>query len=138
MENRKSNLRVSLVVYDLDCDPDKLTETLGIKPTSVERKGDLTPSGKPKLESSNAWELRSNLVNESELDKHIRDLISKVKELKDVHRVSKRWGVKIDCVVEFFGEDNTPTLGLSKESIEKLALLKCSVDFDYYLHQGWR
>lgn len=134
MGNKKSSIQVSLVIFDLDCDPDKLTEVLGIRPTSIERKGDLTRMGTSKLESSNAWELESSLENESDLDKHVKDLISKVIDLKDIHRVSKHWGTKIDCVVEFYGDDNNITLGLSEESIQRLAILKCSIDFDYYLH----
>lgn len=128
----KSQIRVSLVIFDLYCDPDRVSEILSLTPSSVERKGDLTRTGKPKFESSNAWVLKSDLEDEPELDIHVKCLFTKVGDFKRISKVSSTWGMRIDCCLQFAGSDNTPTLYLSEESVDLMSKCRCSMDIDYY------
>ena len=128
----RSQIRVSLVIFDLDCDPDRVSEILSLTPSSVERKGDITRAGKPKLEGSNAWVLKSDLEDEPELDIHVKGLFKKIGDLKRISKVSPTWGMRIDCCLQFANSDNTPTLYFSEESIDLMSKYKCSMDIDYY------
>lgn len=129
----KSGIFVYFVIFDLTCDPDEVTRILGINPDEIERVGDLTKTGKPKLYPSNCWCLNSKLVDELEVEIHINHLMNTIGDINQLSKVSDKWGTRFQCVIDFRKDDNSPSLHLSQETISKLSKWNSSIDFDYYL-----
>lgn len=129
----QSGIFVYCVIFDLACDPNEVTRVLGIEPDEIERVGDLTRTGRPKLYPSNCWRLNSKLEKEFRLESHINHLMDRIGNIAQLSTVSNSWGVRFQCVIDFRKDDNSPSLHLSQETINKLSNWNSSVDVDYYL-----
>ena len=129
------------VYFSLDGDdfnPDELTVFLGIKPTSVRRKGSKVPGKIPKM---NSWELSTEQVIDEYIDvfematavvnqlKPKKDLIL---EAKERFKVSPRFEVVLCFSMN--EEHPTPAIGFEIETVEFLGEIGAFVDIDTYKH----
>lgn len=123
-------MKVSLVISHFGSNPKEITLFLKTKPTWLKAKGETySPSRIP--QRINLWVLE--LDNELDAEKSILKILKKVKNLKRLK--SKFRGIKsgISCVPYLVGDDSTPCISFSVETIKKLAEVNCSLDIDYYV-----
>ena len=121
-----------------DFDPDELTEFLGIKPTSIKRKGYKISGHVPRM---NSWALSTeNIVNDHiDVFEMARGLINCLKSKKDLiieakehFNVSPRFEVVLWLSMD---EDvSTPAIGFEVDTIKFLGDVGAFVDIDTYKH----
>jgi len=121
-----------------DFDPDKLTEFIGIKPTSVIRKGSKIRGKIPKIDS---WRLSTeNIATEcidvfemtTEIINKLKPLKHRIIQAKDRFKVSPR----LEVVLWFSmnEEHSTPIIGFEVDTIKFLGEIGAFVDIDTYKH----
>lgn len=118
-------------------EPDSVTKALQIEPTKVWRSGeDIIVNGKAtgRKYNSDNWSLATGLVHALDVEEQICNVLDiikphsvKVRELCDAYNIRS----SIICAV-YFNENNQPAIYLSSATIEKLVLLRSSIDFDLY------
>ncbi len=130
--------RVYFALDGDDFDPDEVTEFLGIKPTSIRRKGSKVPDKIPRMSS---WELSTdNIVNDHiDVFEMSTEIINKLKTKKDlILQAKERFNVlpRFEVVLWFsVNEDHsTPAIGFEVETTTFLGEIGAFVDIDTYKH----
>ena len=130
--------RVYFALDGDDFDPDELTNFLGIKPTSVIRKGSKIPGKIPKFTS---WKLSTeNVVNEyidifemsTEIVSRLKPVKNLILEAKDRFKVSPR--LEVVLWVSTNEEHSTPAIGFEVDTVKYLGEVGAFVDIDTYTH----
>ncbi len=118
--------------------PSEITSLLGIKPTSVLRKGSRIPSKVPVVDS---WELCTDQVIDENIDIYemSAEIINQLIPVQDlIVDAIKKFNLKPRFqVVLWFSEDSeqsTPAIGFDKEIIEFLGKVGAFIDVDTYRH----
>ena len=121
-----------------DFDPDKLTEFIGIKPTSVIRKGSKIPGKIPKM---NSWRLSTeNIVNECiDVFEMTKEIVNKLKPLKHlIIQAKDRFKVspRLEVVLWFSMNEkhSTPIIGFEVDTVKFLGEIGAFIDIDTYKH----
>ena len=130
--------RVYFALDGDDFDPDEVTEFLGIKPTSIRRKGSKVLGKIPKM---NSWELSTDhIINECiDVFEMTTEIVNKLKPKKDLILQAK---VRFNALPRFEvvlwlslnEEHSTPAIGFEVETVEFLGEIGAFVDIDTYKH----
>jgi hypothetical protein len=130
--------RVYFALDGDDFDPDEVTEFLGIKPTSIKRKGSKVPGRIPKM---NSWQLSTeNIVNDHiDVFEMSTEIVAKLKPKKElIMEAKKKFNVspRFEVVLWFSmnEEHSTPAIGFEVETVEFLGEIGAFVDIDTYKH----
>ncbi|MDG9671039.1 DUF4279 domain-containing protein [Hahella sp. CR1] len=130
--------RVYFALDGDDFDPDKVTEFLGIEPTSITRKGSKVPGILPRI---NSWELSTeNIVNNYiDIYEMSAEIVNKIKpkknlilQAKEIFNVSPR--LEVVLWISMNEEHSTPAIGFDAETIGFLGEIGAFVDIDAYKH----
>lgn len=127
----KSEVSAAYLLTDFECDPDQISEMLGIQPTKAWKIGE--PIGKTILRrKQNGWMLNIQILNSEDLEEHITELLNKLSPIWDrVVKLSQLYYAEINCVVYSY-EAQGPGLHLDKKTLEKIVELNAEIDLDYY------
>ncbi len=130
---------VRLIFWDFDIPHKQLTKYLGVKPTEIRIKGEITLMGKKKREvvnKHNTWILSSELPHSVEPDRHLEEILDKVRPHKDKFTtMAKKYNAEISFAI-YFNYCN-PGLNLEPKLLKELADLGIEVGFDmYYLGEN--
>lgn len=130
--------RVYFALDGDDFDPDEVTKFLGIKPTSIKRKGEKIPGRRPKM---NSWILSTeNIVNDYiDVFKMASEIVNQLRPKKQlIIEAKKRFNVspRLEVVLWFSmnEEHSTPAIGFEVETTEFLGEVGAFVDIDTYKH----
>lgn len=130
--------RVYFALDGDDFEPDEITNLLGIKPTSVLKKGEKIPN---KLPVKSSWELSTeNIVNEyidvfSMAESIVQDLIpikEKIINVINTHNLIPRLEIVLWFSVD--EEHSTPAIGFEPSTIKFLGEIGAFIDIDTYKH----
>jgi hypothetical protein len=135
-KQKKTEIRVYFSIYPEDMDPEKLTELIGLKPSSIHLKGDSLVKDDPKSyrHKENLWEIKSHLDQYSNLQDHVINALEQLRPFKRKIIEATRGMHKELAVTIFFSEDRPP-LHLDKNIIKELAEYGAEVDFDVYFRE---
>lgn len=121
-----------------DFDPDEVTKLLGIKPTSVMRKGENIPG---KLPKKNSWKLSTdNVVNDYidvfEMATLIVDQLEPKKHfiLEAISRFSLFPRLEVVLWFSVNEEHSTPAIGFEATTVKFLGEIGAVIDIDTYKH----
>jgi pyruvate formate-lyase activating enzyme-like uncharacterized protein len=126
-----SEVSAAYVLTRFGCEPDQISEILGIQPTKAWKKGELI--GKSILRrKQNGWELKIQIPDSEDLDEHITELLKKLSPAwEKVINLNQLYYAEISCVVYSY-EAQGPGLHLDKKTLKQMAELNAEVDLDYY------
>ena len=126
----KNKMYLRLDIEKFKGDPDEVAKTIGVKPSSVFRKGDQIGTSKLKCKW-NALEYRVDANRSYDLEKLVSSLMGKFKDKRKLKKAISLGKAELVCVL--YTSDRSPVLTLSPAQIKMLADLKCSFSVDYYL-----
>lgn len=149
MSQRRIEQRAELRIYGPtegpDLDPDALTRALGIEPHTVARRGDVLRSGRVRPCTIWWWQTPDRPEVDSEvlvcevLDR-FEPGAQAIREAADQTKLDVVLGLIIYMIgdIKVDGDEPwadvpTPALGLSRETIERIAQLGCHLDVDQYV-----
>jgi hypothetical protein len=129
-----------------DFDPDALTSSLGIAPTSVHRKGEVLRSRRIRPYSAWKWETARRVEPDTELLIHevlatFEPVAAQLDEARNTFGLEFQVGVVISMYGSIQIEPDgttgavvsTPALYLSLGTLRRLANLGCALDIDTYV-----
>ncbi len=128
-------IKVSLWISGFECSPENITKQLAVQPTEVRIKGgEKWYGGKqkiPMINKENAWILRSELSQSVDPDKHLENILQKIRINKEKFLSLTR---KYDSRISFgiFWNYCNPAITLDKALLKELAGLDIKVGFDMY------
>jgi hypothetical protein len=142
--------RAELVAFPADelddFDPDALTESLGVRPTTVHRKGDVLESGRVRPFNMWMWETPERVEPDSEV--LVREVLERFEPVAGrLAEAGTRWGLsfQVGLVISTYGSTGlepegtpgavvpAPALYLSSETLRRLSALDCALDVDTYV-----
>jgi len=133
----KSDIRkisIRLIIWDFDCQPEEITNYLGIQPSEIRIKGETRLVGKikhPMLNKMNAWIIESDLPKSAEPDKHIENILNKIRPHKNKFiELAKKYDA--DLSFGIFWDYCNPGITFDKEILKEFAELNIEVGFDMY------
>lgn len=134
----KNEYHVWFGIYDFDCSPDELTSELGIKPTETRIKGEIRLIGKVKhkrINKENAWILKSELPQNTPIEKHIEHLLSKITPHKEKFiKVTNKYYTEFGCAPYYY--ESNPGIHLDNNLLKEIADLNAKIDIDIYCLSG--
>jgi hypothetical protein len=126
-----SEVSAAYLLTDFECEPDQISEVLGIQPTEICKKGELISKGS-RRHKQNAWELKIQIPDSEDLDEHIAELLNRLSQVwEKVINLNKLYYAEISCVVYSY-EAQGPGLHLDKKTLKQIAELNAEIDLDYY------
>jgi hypothetical protein len=105
MNESQGKIEVSMVFFGFSCDPDEVTNCFGIEPSDIARIGQKLGGPEVRFYDYNAWELKSYLINEMDLDAHIQHIFKKIGDLERLDGITKGWEAKLECNIEIRDKD---------------------------------
>lgn len=118
--------QVAIILSGLSCEPDQITQALGLQPTETFRKGDPIGRG-PRTVTSSAWRLDAP-ETEGDLAEQLNWLLERLPtRLDEIASVTQGWRVQFAIVVESTGPHGPP-LAFSVTHLGRLAELEASID----------
>ena len=121
-----------------DFDPDEVTEFLGIKPTSIRRKGSKVSGKIPKM---NSWELSTGDIVNDYIDvfEMATKVVNKLKDRKDlILQAKERFNAlprfQVILWISMNEKHSTPAIGFEVETVKFLGEIGALVDIDTYRH----
>ena len=119
-------------VSDFDCEPEVISDILGLKPYRTFKKGDLISDKTKNRWKHSSWEYLSSLPrNEPCQDAHIANLVEVMLKKKDaIDKLKEKYEIGINCVGYYY--DTNPGFHMSADLINSCSTLGISIDFDLY------
>ena len=138
MMDQMLNIYCSLIIYDFDCTPERVTEYLGIQPDEVRVKGMVRLSiygGREILNKENSWEIKAKKSTGPLIDKYVMELIRTLKPcshllLKAKDALGRRTRMKILVGTNIDENDSYPGMYLDRRVMKCLAEHRISLDVD--------
>lgn len=123
-------------VSDFDCEPNDISELLWLKPTEIQRKGDLISEKSGRKRRQSSWKYHSSLPRtEPSQDAHLKNILDVIQERKEVITTLKTmYSVGINCVGFYYNAN--PGFHMSSELLKACASLEVDIDFDLYNGDG--
>ena len=119
-----------------DFNPDGITELLGIKPTTIRRKGELASNKVTKFDS---WQLSTkNIINEIiDVDNLATQIIGKLRTKSDIiNEIRSKFNAstRLEVVLTITTDDSqiTPDINFEVDNISFLAKVGAYIDIDTY------
>lgn len=127
---KKDCVEVRLTIYDFDCPPEQITQTLRIAPSRTWQKGDAVP-GTKRRERENGWVKHAPGFGDNDLQGQVASLLSVMVPL------SNRFGelpphskVELSCMVFLY--EGSVSISFSSQDVAGLAELGAEIDVDCY------
>jgi len=138
----KTQVKVYFSLYGGDFPIDKVTESLGIKPTNSYKKGDVIVrmpnpnivSTKVKHRKETTWELGTDYQESNDVKEQLNQIIRPLKNKIAIINQFKT-NFQLECgfsIVIIIENGDTPSLHLDKEQIEFANSIKAEIDIDLY------
>lgn len=127
-----TQVAASLTLTGKGFDPKEITSALGIQPTKTWRMGSSIQNTLLKREHD-GWEWSSGYVrtlNLPELVDRVLDALEPVSDKLVEVRQKLELDVELQCVV--YVRDQTPIVGFSLATLERIGKLKAEIDIDLY------
>jgi len=120
-----------LVVTEFKHSPDEVTRVVGLAPSDCYSKGD--PWRGTAKRFTSAWVLNSPAGKTEPLESVLSALLDTLETAKaGVLEAGRKFSTQIGVAAYF--RESLPVLNLSKELVQRIAQLECSLDIDtYYL-----
>ena len=129
-----TDVRVSLVFFDFEADPDLITDTLGIQPDDVRRKGELgVLGGKQEFRAPhNLWALNSR-AGSLDPNVQIRELLARIETVQE--KIDPAWNPSFNILWKsrILGAGAGPYY--EKDVIEGIAEMGAEIYQDLYLEE---
>jgi len=123
-------IHVSLSIVDEALDPEEVTSSTGIVPSTIWRKGDIRPKTTI-AEKENGWELRSTLSPSALLGEHLRHLLSAIHPgVEQLQEFTRQYYSVLSCAIYF--DESSPEIHFEPSVIQQLAMLNLRLDIDVY------
>lgn len=124
-------INVAFRITGFDCDPDDVTQCLGVEPSATWRIGDLIEPSTVRRKS-NGWVLSAPLIDPLDIEVQIKWLLDQLPvDLRRMSQVTDRWDAELSCAL--YIKDQAPALALSSETVQRLADLAAEFDADLYV-----
>jgi len=126
-------VNVTLALYSEALDPEEITRTLGVAPTSAHRRGERTPKPWSEPARTGAWFLKER-GRDAEPAEAVIDRV--LRQLPEDPAVWRELGCKHDIQLRF-GIHMTgwnKGLGISSEQVMRIAQLGAHMEFDIYAY----
>jgi hypothetical protein len=124
-----------------DFNPDKITERIGVNPTAIWRKGEISNRFEREHKFS-LWELSTEPGKEAlDMDKLVKELIDQLKGKEDlICKIKSEFGansiLQIKMDIDMNEESSTPFVGHDNETIEFLYKTSTETDVDIYRYNS--
>ena len=117
-------------VRDFDCDFSHITTLIGMAPTEAYNRGELLPCGRAR--KINTWKIHSPLPKETEIiSEHIETLLPVIEaKSKSICKLAGEFHIGLQCVGRYTNAH--PGFHISTDTIQRVARLGLSIDFDLY------
>lgn len=126
-------IRVSLVLSEIDCPPEDLTDLLGIIPTKISRAGDPVVKAKPNgpKVKYDLWIIDSVAESTTELAEHVQSVVNVIGDNTDrFGRLSPGIRVLLHCSV--FDNERSVVMQILPDQLRTIADIGAQIDIDYY------
>lgn len=121
-------MKVYILISDFECSPTEISRILGLVPEKTFLKGDtITPSILKR--KFNGWCYSPPQIDQLHFEKAVIEILNNVKELNRLSEVTKYFEAQITCAIDK-GEEQFPSLYLSRETVKRLSGQNCSIDID--------
>jgi hypothetical protein len=128
-----SETHVAVRFYGDDLDPDELSKRLGVSPSSLARKGEVTrsASGRDRTAKTGRWVFRVESREPGDLDGQIRELFGCLTpDLATWHELAGKYAP--DLFVGLMMKDTNEGIEVSVESLAMLAERRVTLSLDLY------
>lgn len=127
-------ISIKFIIWDFECPADEITSYTGVKPTEVWIKGETRLIGRIKHErinKHNAWILKSELPQSSDPDKHLENILKKIRSNKEKFiNLTNKYDAELSFGIYF--KHCNPGITLDKDILKELAELNIEAGFDMY------
>ncbi len=131
---RKNEICAYFSLNGFACEPDEITQMIGLTPTDTWKAGDLRGRSIRRHETS-GWRLRSRLDEPLWIERHVQDVIAQLTpKWPDVVHLCLQYQAMINCVCSIY--DASPVIHFGRETIKRVAELNAWIDVDYYDFTG--
>jgi hypothetical protein len=122
---------VFLAVIGFGNDPSIVTSLVGLPPTTAWCVGDPIP-GHPKAKRTiSRWAFQSPLPLHDHVDHHLEALLQLLESSSSrIRDCASRYSTQVSCAIYY--KDFTPGINLSAATLQRIAALGVSLDFDLY------
>jgi hypothetical protein len=121
-------------VEGFECNPQEISDTLGLAANEAYSKGDLISEHSDRRRKRSSWKYISSLPREEPyIDSHIQNLVDVLITKKaEIEKLKTIYDIGINCVGYYTNVN--PGFHMSKELIKSCAELDISIDFDLYTY----
>ena len=119
-----------------DLDPSEITNLLHMHPDQSHRCGDpnISKSGRRYADyTEGLWALHSSVDETHAIDEHLKALVTKLWQHRDLLQECSKRGYKIDICVGIFGIDDNMRFVLKNTLLRRVMQLGVDLDLDLYL-----
>ena len=131
-----TQIKIILAVLGDSLNPQKITEIMGLSPTSHWKKGDQVPNRKTGLlRKETCWEYSFGFIPTVFLEEASKGLIKALEPNLDLlveYVAANKLEAKLDIVVEVHNGEK-PSLFFGKKLLDAVARLNGEIDIDLYL-----
>lgn len=117
-----------------ECDPQEISDLLGLEASEVYLKGDLISDKSDRRRTHSSWKYLSSLPREEPFqDSHLENLVKVLISKKEaINKLHQKYEAGINCVGYYTNVN--PGFHLSAELIKACSELSLSIDFDLYTY----
>lgn len=133
----KTEIFVAFVLIGFKCEPEEITETLGIVPTQTWKVG--TPIGKRGIGryEDNGWQVKSKLEKYADLESHIQSVLQQLEPAwESLAKISALYYTELSCHIYLYDDEQVPAIHFEQEVVRKIAELNAEIDVDIYVLPG--
>ncbi|MGH8467791.1 MAG: DUF4279 domain-containing protein [Gammaproteobacteria bacterium] len=131
MAEKPDEIKVSLKITDFNCDPNSISEILGLEPTTTWLEGDRVHPKAIIKHKQNGWVLQSPLPKETPFRQQLQTLLDMVTPKKQqLLNLPSGTDIEVSCVV--YSEHGRPDISLEPDMVAAIAEMRAGLDFDLY------
>lgn len=133
---KRNQIEVSLRIVGFECQPEEITQELGIQPTKVWQKGEQRNARGIMRNKQNGWGISSGIGRHKGFEHHMDALMMLIEpHLSSFTRVCNQYHTELSCAVYMYYDngESIPWLGFDKRAVEFLHRIGAVVDFDMYV-----
>lgn len=125
-----AKLSVSFIIRGFNCEPERVSELLSMKPTRSWRAGEAVPRTAMRRKES-AWVLDSPLEDHVDIQPHIQWLLDVLPlSLDSLAALTPGWRCTVFCAV--YANSERPAISLEPMHVARIANLGAGLDIDLY------
>lgn len=118
-----------------DFDPDRVTDQLGLRPDTVQRRGQLRPGPSGRRYEHDYWGLSTAALDEDEIEPHLNWLLDRIEPVAAQLEAIRGAGVSalLDCAWTCMGTGGGPWI--QPATMSRLGALDLPLLISFYLHK---